>query len=265
MAMPSVLTPSPSASSGPAWKGFVLPALALLAAEALLRALDLRSDGVALPSEVWAAGWSSLAQGQMIGASAQTLVCAVGGLLAGSLAGLVLGIALGLWRPLERLSGVSVELLRTLPPVALIPIAILSFGFGYRMEIALVAFTCFWPMLLLTQVAVKGVDVRLLEVARVLGFTPLATAVKIVIPAAAARIFIAFRLAASIALVVAITTEIAENPMGLGHRMMMAQQELRVAEMYAVLVWLALLGWGVNAGLLRLQRRLFPATQGASA
>nr|WP_316642310.1 ABC transporter permease subunit [uncultured Roseateles sp.] len=245
-------------------KGLVLPLLALGAAELLLRAFDVQSDGVARPSEVWAAGIESLAGGQLLAATAQTLTGAFGGLLLGGLAGLVLGLVLGLSRTLERLSAVSVELLRTLPPVALIPIAILSFGFGYRMEMALVAFTCFWPMLLLSQAAVRGVDARLLEVARVLGLTPWALAVKIILPAAAARIFIALRLCASIALVVAITTEIAENPMGLGHRMMLAQQELRVAEMYAVLAWLAALGWAVNAGLLRLQRALFPAWQGGA-
>lgn len=257
----------PRARRAPArrWRGAVVPLLALLLAEWLLRWSGLQSDGVARPAEVLAAGWDSLREGHLLRATAQTLACALAGLLLGGGLGLFAGLALGLSAGLARLASVSVELLRNMPPVALIPIAILSFGFGLRMEIALVAFTCFWPMLLLAQAAVKGVDERLLEVARVLGLSDRDTAVKIVLPAASGRIFVAFRLAASIALVVAITTEVAENPIGLGHRMMLAQQELRVAEMYAVLLWLAVIGWALNAGLLALQRRLFPPARGGAA
>lgn len=250
--------------AGPAgrWRGAVLPLLALLLAEVLLRASGLQSEGVARPSEILVAGWDSLREGHLLRATAQTLACALAALLLGGGAGLLGGLALGLSAGLARLAAVSVELLRNMPPVALIPIAILVFGFGFRMEIALVAFTCFWPMLLLARDAVRGVDVRLLEVARVLGLSERDTALKIVLPAASARIFVAFRLAAGIALIVAVTTAVAENPLGLGHRMMIAQQELRVAEMYAALAWLAAIGWALNAGLLALQQRLFAPLRG---
>ena len=74
------------------------------------------------------------------------------------------------------------------------------------------------------------------------------------LPAALPRIFVAFRLCVGIALVVAVTTEIAANPQGLGYALMNAQQSLRPDLMFAMLLWVALLGWGLGAGLLRLQR-----------
>jgi len=78
-----------------------------------------------------------------------------------------------------------------------------------------------------------------------------------VLPAALPRIFVAFRLAAGIALIVAVTVEIAINPLGLGYAMMNAQQTLRPALMLALLVWIGLIGWGFNGLLLWMQNRLF--------
>ena len=66
------------------------------------------------------------------------------------------------------------------------------------------------------------------------------------IPAALPRIFVAFRLAAGIALIVAVTVEIAINPIGLGSAIMLAQQALRPELMLAYLVWLGMVGWGLN-------------------
>ena len=125
------------------------------------------------------------------------------------------------------------------------------------MEIAVIAFTCFWPMLLLSQAAVRNVEPRLLEVARVLGFAWWERVLKLVLPAALPRIFVAFRLCVGIALVVAVTTEIAANPQGLGYALMNAQQSLRPDLMFAMLLWIGLLGWGLGAGLLLLQRTWF--------
>ena len=77
------------------------------------------------------------------------------------------------------------------------------------------------------------------------------------LPAALPRIFVAFRLCVGIALVVAVTTEIAANPQGLGYALMNAQQSLRPDLMFAMLLWIGLLGWGLGAGLLWLQRTWF--------
>ncbi len=80
---------------------------------------------------------------------------------------------------------------------------------------------------------------------------------KIVIPAALPRIFLAFRLAAGIALIVAVTVEIAINPLGLGAGIMIAQQALRPDLMLAYLVWIGIIGYALNVGLLAAQNHLF--------
>ena len=84
------------------------------------------------------------------------------------------------------------------------------------MEIVIVAFACVWPILILSRAAVGGIEPRLMEVSRALRLSPADRVRKIIIPAALPRIFLAFRLAAGIALIVAVTVEIAINPIGLG-------------------------------------------------
>jgi len=131
------------------------------------------------------------------------------------------------------------------------------FGFGYRMEVSTVAFASFWPMLMLTQTAIRQVEPRLLEVCQMLRLPPLMQITQVVLPAASRRIFVAFRLCAGVALVVAVTVEITANPQGLGYGLMSAQQSLRPDLMFAWLAWLGVLGYGVGELLRRAELRWF--------
>jgi sulfonate transport system permease protein len=96
--------------------------------------------------------------------------------------GLALGAGLGVrWARCWACRGgaaamgfLSIELLRPIPSVALIPLAMLVFGFGLRMEVSVVAFATLWPMLILSQAAVRQVEPQLLEVARALELPPAA-------------------------------------------------------------------------------------------
>jgi NitT/TauT family transport system permease protein len=119
------------------------------------------------------------------------------------------------------------------------------------MEGAVVAFACIWPVLLVTVAAVRGIEPRLLEVAQTLELAFAARLRKIILPAALGRIVVGLRVAVSISLIVAVTVEIVMNPRGLGYGMIIAQQSLQPALMYAQLLWLGLLGWGLNALLTR--------------
>jgi ABC-type nitrate/sulfonate/bicarbonate transport system permease component len=238
-------------------RGLVIPVGLVVAAEVAARATGWQSSLLAPPSAVAAAFGTALTDGTLATATAQTLATTLGGLGIGAGLGLLAGILLGLVRTADRLMEFSIEAFRPIPAVALIPIALLVFGFGFRMEIAIVAFAAFWPVLILSRAAVAGVEPRLIQVARALGFGMAARVWKIVLPAALPRIFVAFRLAAGIALIVAVTVEIASNPIGLGYNMMLAQQTLRPELMLALLVWLGFVGWAMNQALLWSQRRLF--------
>ena len=231
--------------------GLIVPVAALLAAEVALRLADLRSDALAPPSKVIVALLRLASDGSLLRLTGETLGAALLGLGIGSILGLLVGIAFGLSRTAAAITGPTVEVLRPIPSVALLPLALLVFGFGLRMEVSIVAFATFWPVLILATVAVRQIEPRLIEVARVLALSPVARVTKIVLPAALPRMVVALRLAMGVALVVAVTVEIIANPRGLGYALMLAGQALRPDEMLALLVWVGVLGWGINALLLR--------------
>jgi len=238
-------------------KALLLPLAILLLLEIWARAVHLQSDSLAPPSAVARALAEALADGTLLVATRDTLISAFAGLLIGGAIGLVFGIALGIFHVFDRLMEVTIEAIRPIPSIALLPIALIALGFGYRMEIVIVAFACVWPMLILSRAAVAGIEPRLIEVARALRLSPPDRVRKIIIPAALPRIFLAFRLAAGIALIVAVTVEIAINPIGLGAGIMTAQQALRPDLMLAYLVWIGGVGYVLNAGLMAAQRHLF--------
>ena len=237
-------------------KAFVLPFALVALAEFGARAAG-PSDSIAPPSEVLAAFLDAVRDGSLVAATRDTLISAFGGLILGAGLGLILGLALGSLRTLDRLLELALELLRPIPSVAVIPIALVALGFGYRLEIIIVAVACFWPLLILSRAAVRGIEPRLIEVARALRLSPLQEAIKIIAPAALPRIFLAFRLAAGISLVVAVTVEIAVNPQGLGYEAMVAGQALRPALMLANILWIGIVGYALNAALIVAQARLF--------
>jgi ABC-type nitrate/sulfonate/bicarbonate transport system permease component len=238
-------------------KALVLPVAALAALEIWTRVVHLQSDSLAPSSAIAVALASALGDGAILNATRDTLASAFAGLLLGGIIGLGFGIALGVFQGLDRLMEVTIEAIRPIPSIALLPIALIALGFGYRMEIAIVAFACVWPILILSRAAVREVEPRLMEVARALRLSPADRVRKIIVPAALPRIFVAFRLAAGIALIVAVTVEIAINPIGLGAAIMAAQQGLQPDLMLAYLVWIGVIGFGLNAGLNLAQRRLF--------
>jgi ABC-type nitrate/sulfonate/bicarbonate transport system permease component len=240
-----------------ALKAIFLPTMLLVLWEIGMRANDVQSDSLAAPSQIAIAFWSALFDGTIIRRTAETLRAAMIGLAIGGGGALILSIVLGLVPPVARLMQFSIEVLRPVPAVALIPVAILVLGFGYAMEISLVAFATFWPVLIYGHSAIANIDPQLIDLSRVLRLKAFARVTKIVMPAALPRYFVAFRLATAVSLIIAVTVEIAANPLGIGYELMTASQSLHPDLMFALLLWIGLIGWGLNAALLFAQRRLF--------
>lgn len=243
----------------PLWlRGLILPVVAIALLEGLaLLFLGPEDYTFAAPHAIATDLIHLLTDGTMLTATYETLSCAMAGLAIGGVLGVALGVVLGLSPTLDKIAHVSVEALRPVPPAALIPLMLLVSGFGFQMETTIVAFTTLWPILVLSRSAVRHVEHGLIEVARVLEFGFLRRALVIVIPSALPRIFVAVRLATGIALTVAVAVEIVANPRGLGYGMMVANQTLHPASAFAYLVWIGVVGWGLNAGLNWLDGKYF--------
>lgn len=228
------------------WLGVVIPLAVVVLWEAIWHIDGARMESLSRPWDVALALYQGLTTGTILIATIETFEAALLGFAIAAAIGLLVGIVLGLLPWLESIVGPSIDAMRPVPSVALIPLTLMIFGFGVRMEAAVVAFACLWPILIVTISAVRGVDTALLNVARVLEMSAYDRMIKIVLPAALGRITVGLQLALAISLVVAVTVEIVLNPRGLGHGMMSAQQAMRFDQMYAQLVWIGVVGWGLS-------------------
>jgi ABC-type nitrate/sulfonate/bicarbonate transport system permease component len=229
-------------------RGAIVPALLLVLWEfASRRGVIL--DTLSRPSDILLALLSSLRDGSILIATVQTFEAALSGVALAALVGILLGTILGLSPTVEGVTGPTIEALRPIPAVAFLPLALMMFGFGVGLEASIVAYACIWPIMIVTITAVRNIEPRLLDVADVMEMSFAEKLRKIILPAAFSRINVGLRVAAGIALVVAVTTEIVLNPRGLGYSLILAQQSLNVALMYAQLVWLCIIGVLLNAAL----------------
>jgi NitT/TauT family transport system permease protein len=240
-------------------KAIVVPIALLLTWEFAMRWSGVQSDSLAPPSQIIVAFVHAILDGTILRRTGETLEAAIGGLAIGGGAALIASVVLGLVPAAARLMQFTIEVLRPVPAVALIPVAILILGFGYSMEMALIAFATFWPVLIYGQSAISNIDPQLTDLSRVLRLSPVSRVTKIVLPAALPRYFVGFRLATAVSLVIAVTVEIASNPQGIGHELMSAAQSLRPDLMFALLLWIGIVGWALNSLLMLAQRRLFGA------
>jgi len=229
-------------------RGAIVPVLLLAFWEIASRA-GLLLDSLSRPSDVSVALVASLRDGSLLLATVQTFETALLGLAIAALVGMFAGALLGLSPRLEAVTGPTIEALRPIPAVAFMPLALMMFGFGIGLEASIVSYACVWPILIVTTAAVREVEPRLMDVADVMEMSFAERLRKIVLPAALARINVGLRVAAGIALVVAVTVEVVLSPRGLGYSLILAQQSMNFALMYAQLVWLCVVGYALNAAL----------------
>lgn len=236
-------------------RGFAVPVAIVLLWHLATQFGWMSPEAFSRPLDVAVALFRIIADGTLLIATLQTLQAATVGLCLAIMLGVPIGMLIGTSALAHRTIMPTLDMLRPVPPVALIPLSLLVFGFGVSMEAAVIAFASVWAVLLATIAGVRSLEGRLSEVARTLELSRIAYVRKIVLPAALGRVLVGIRLAVGIALVVAVTVEIVVNPRGMGYGMIIAQQSLRPDLVYAQLIWIGFVGWGINWGILYLDRR----------
>lgn len=202
-----------------------------------------------LPPTAAPASWDiarALKNPDLFGATVDTLIAWGGGLLLAALIGIPLGVLLGLSRWADAALTSTVDFLRPIPAVALIPVAVVVIGLGAGMQSVLVGFACLWPLLIATRFGVRDVDPLLTETGRVFGANGLRLAATVTAPAAFPAIRTGLRTAASLGLVVAVATELAAGSPGLGWFIAQQQQAGQIPAAYAGIVVAGLLGYAIH-------------------
>jgi ABC-type nitrate/sulfonate/bicarbonate transport system permease component len=162
--------------------------------------------------------------------------------VAAVLVGLVLGSIPVLWRYTES----TIEFLRPIPSVALIPLAVLVFGIDIKSALLLIVYAAFWQILIQILYGVKDVDPVALDTARVYGLRRWSRIRYVSWPTALPYAITGFRLGASVALVLAVTAELVIGNPGIGHEVALAQSGLAIPEMYSLVITAGIMGVLVN-------------------
>jgi NitT/TauT family transport system permease protein len=191
-------------------------------------------------------------------ALASTLFRLAAGVVIGGGAGLLLGWLMGASRPVRIALDPLVAALHPLPKLAIFPIFLILLGIGEASKVALLATVAFFPLLINTLAGVQQIDRAYWEAAVNYGATGSKLLRRVILPGSLPMVLVGLRLAVNSVLVVAIAVEMLSAQQGLGAQVWLAWQTLRLQELYAILVVIALLGLGFNAWLTAASARLAP-------
>ena len=179
--------------------------------------------------------------------------------------GIAAGTALGSSRTLRRATAPIVEFLRSIPPPALIPFAIVVIGIGDDMKVFIIAFVCLWPILLNTIDGVTSVDPTLRETTRVYGISPRDRMRRVMLPAASPQIFAGMRTSLSLALILMVISEMVASTNGIGYFVLQSQRTFAIPEMWSGILLLGILGYTLNGAFVLIERRVLRWHRGARA
>ena len=206
-------------------------------------------------SRIASAFWDELKDGAFWSALGDTLTGWALGLAIAVGAGIVAGVLLSVIPYLREATASTIEFLRPIPSVALIPLAVLLYGTELRSVLLLVVYASFWQILIQVLYGVQDVDPVAEETARSYGLGTWARVRHVLWPSALPYVMTGVRLAAAVALILTITAELVIGAPGLGATIMVAQTSQAVPEMYALIVVTGLLGLLINVGARTVERR----------
>jgi sulfonate transport system permease protein len=212
------------------------------------------ADVLPAPSLIAEAGVELIRNGELVDALRVSGIRVVQGLLLGGFIGVALGVAVGLSRWTEATVDPPLQMIRALPHLGLIPLFILWFGIGELPKVLLVALGVSFPLYLNTFSAIRQVDPKLVETARVLGFTFSQRVRTLLIPSAAPQLLVGLRQSLAIAWLTLIVAEQINANSGIGFLINNARDFLRIDIIIFGLVVYALLGI-ITDGIVRAMER----------
>jgi sulfonate transport system permease protein len=222
--------------------GWAVPVGLVVVWELAARLGGLPANILPAPSDVLAAAWRLTASGELprnIGVS--TLRALLGFAIGGGI-GLALGLANGLSRLSEQLTDTTLQMVRNVPHLALIPLVILWFGIEEEAKLFLVALGVFFPIYINTLLGIRSVDPQLVEMGRTYGMDGRALFLRVILPAALPALFVGLRYALGIMWLTLIVAETISASSGLGYMAMQAREFLQIDVVVLSIVIYALLG-----------------------
>jgi sulfonate transport system permease protein len=234
---------------------WLVPAGLLLLWQALSMGGLLATQILPAPSDVLAAAWRLSWSGALLYHITISTERAVAGLAVGGGFGLLLGFLNGLSPLSARLSDTSLQMLRNVPHLALIPLVILWFGIDESAKLFLVALGVFFPIYLNTFHGVRTIDAGLVEMGRAYGLSGWSFFRHMILPGAMPSILVGLRYALGIMWLTLIVAETISSSSGIGYMTMDAREFLQTDVVVLGIVIYALLGKLADSATRALERR----------
>lgn len=215
------------------------------------------------PATVVNAYGKMLESGELQSALVVSLDRSFRGLALGTIIGIGLGLLTGFSRLAEQILDSSLQMLRTIPFMALIPLFMLWFGIGEEPKVALITAACIFPNYLNTYAGVRGVDPKLLEAASVFELSKGRLVRRVVLPGALPHILVGFRYAMGVSLLALIAAEQINAETGLGYLVMNANTVFRADIIIGGVLIFAGLGLSIDVIMRFIEKRAVPWQQKA--
>lgn len=210
------------------------------------------------PSAILLAGWSLAVSGELWHHLASSAGRAGTGFLIGASLGLLFGVLTGILPRAEVLLDSSFQMLRTIPPLAMIPLVILWFGIGEQARIFLVCVGVFFPVYLNTFHGIRSIDPGLIEMGRIYGLRRREIITHIILPGAMPSILVGIRFSLGIAWILLIVGEQIAADSGIGYMALNAREFMQTDVIVLSILLYALLGKFSDALSRFLEARLLP-------
>lgn len=253
--------PAPSRMSGHRERqasglvGFALPLATLALWEIISLTGRVAPYLLPPPTQVATTLWELIQDGSLWANFVASLYRWLAGVALGGVAGLALGAWVGLSRGAERAFDTSVQMLRTVPFLALTPLLVIWLGLGERPKVALVALAMFFPLYLNTFAGIRNVDRKLIEVGRVYRLGQGAMLRRVILPAALPSVFTGVRYGMGVAWLALVVAELTGAAQGLGFLLAQGREFVRIDIIVASILIFALAGKLVDLFVRALERR----------
>lgn len=190
--------------------------------------------------------------GEMPIDAASSLLRVAGGFAIGAGLALPLGLVMGTRPLLYELLNPVLQLLRPIPPIAYVPLAIFWFGLGNPPALFLISLGAFFPVLMNTIAGVRSVDAIYVRAARNLGAGDWALFRRVMLPASMPHILTGVRVGIGVAFIVVIVAEMIAVNAGLGYRILEAREYFWSDKIIAGMITIGLAGLGIDLAMNRL-------------
>ncbi|WP_139826233.1 aliphatic sulfonate ABC transporter permease SsuC [Derxia lacustris] len=239
-----------------ALKPWIVPALLIVLWQIAAQTGWLSSRVLPAPLAVVTAAWDLAFTGELWRHVGTSTLRALSGFAVGGGIGLALGLLTGSIRSAETLLDTSIQMIRNIPPLALIPLVILWFGIDEGAKLFLVSLGVFFPIYANTFHGIRSVDPQLIEMARSYGVSGWALYREVILPGALPSILVGVRFSLGLMWVILIVAETISAQAGIGYMTMNAREFLQTDVVLVGILLYALLGKLADLVARLLERRL---------